>query len=283
MERISTVSTKVAWGLLVALAALNVYQAARLSITPDEAYAFVHFVQPPVRQLLRPYDPLNQVLNTLLVKRTVGLLRPSEFSVRLPALLAIGFYFWAVYRVSRRLFGSGLKFLLAVSILVLNPWVQDHLWAAGGDAIALALWMWGLEKLISGKPRDFNVAGLLLGLSVAASTAFVLPAVVLVIGWLILSRPRWAFIERCLLTAMTAAFILLSIPWSRAEAKPFDFHLRFHTRTPQESGVRAWVATLRAQAGNQPRRIAVSPELLPSLEFYRARYRLRMWTLVSSP
>jgi Dolichyl-phosphate-mannose-protein mannosyltransferase len=272
MGRICTASTK---ALLVMLFSLNVYQAARLSILPEEANAYVRFVQPRIREVVREYDPRNQVLNTLLIKRTVGLFRLSEFSFRLPAVLAVGFYFWAVYRVSRRLFGSGPVFVIAVAVLVLNPLVQGHLWAAGGDAIGLALWMWGLERLISGKGRDWNVAGLLLGLSVAASFGFVLPSLVLMGAWLAWARERWLVVDRVILTSVAAAFVLLAVPFSRADSGTVDFHIRLPAKAPQESGVRGRFLAVRAANINT----VVAPELIPSFEFYRARYRLRSWKI----
>src|ERR1035438_9256220 len=44
----------------------------------------------------------SDVLYTLLEKRSVGLFRVSEFSIRLPALLAGGWYLWASWRLCRR-------------------------------------------------------------------------------------------------------------------------------------------------------------------------------------
>src|SRR5690348_15294868 len=80
MESSSTVwISRAAVILLVALFAVNVYRAATQSITADEAVTFVRWVRPPLRDLIpQPYDPNNHVLNSVLVKRSVGLFRLSE-------------------------------------------------------------------------------------------------------------------------------------------------------------------------------------------------------------
>ncbi len=70
--------------VVAALLATGIYLAAALPITGSEAYAFGHFVRPPVRDWLGGFDPANRVLNSLLMKRAVGILRLSAFSLRAP-------------------------------------------------------------------------------------------------------------------------------------------------------------------------------------------------------
>jgi hypothetical protein len=193
MERGFTVLTKV---VLVVAFALNAWRAARTPITPGEAYDFVHFVRPKARDVIRNGDAGNPVLNSLLVKRAVGLFRLSEFSFRLPAVLAIGFVLSGAYRVSRLL---GLA--AAIGVMVWPP--------AGGVAVGLAFWIWGCALR--------RPAGLLLGLSVASSLIFLAPTAVLVGVWTIRSQDGWAVIERVALTGVAVAFIILALPLCRAE------------------------------------------------------------------
>jgi hypothetical protein len=255
---IKSISTQSARLLLLAVFAWNVYEALHLPVTRDEAYEFVHFVRPPLRDVVRQFDPRDQVLHTLLVKRSVGLFRLSEFSMRVPALLAVGFFFWAVFRLGR---GS----LLIAALLVLNPFVQGHLWAAAGDAVGLALFGWGVDRLIQ---RRLNIAGLLLGLSVAASLVFAIPVAVLIALCLAIYQDRWTVIERLGLTTLAGAFILLAIPLSRIEAKQLKYHTQFSLKSPD-------YRYLDIPLHTQERvRLAVSPELVPTLEYYKARYRL---------
>ena len=77
MERVSTVSTKVALALLGAVFAVNVYRAAAQSITTSEAVVFDRLIRPPVRDWIGHFEPHNHLLNTLLVKRSVALFRLS--------------------------------------------------------------------------------------------------------------------------------------------------------------------------------------------------------------
>jgi len=279
--------------MLVALFAVNVYRAATLAISREEAYDFDRFIRPPIRDVLAHYDSRNQLLNTFLVKRSIGLLRLSEFSFRLPGLMGTALCFWAVYRISRRLSGSWWLRLAAVAILVLNPFVLDHLWVARGDAIALGLCMWALELMLdylqAGQPltlRNLNLAGLFLGLAAAASLAFALPALALAAAFLVVTgwqhRLSWVVgMQRIVVTAVAVAFILLAIPLSRADdVRLFDFHFRSYAERSDESGFRTMVNVLRRAAGEGKVRIVASPDARLRLEFYKERYRLRSWEVV---
>ncbi len=217
MERSSTVwISRVGRVLLLALFAVNVYRAATQSITRDEAVTFDRWVRPPLRDVLpQPYDPNNHVLNTLLIKRTVGLFRLSEFSFRLPSLLGGALYLWAVYRLSRRLLGTGPLFLAGVALLSLHPLILDYLSAARGYGMALAFWMWALELTLEG--RNLNLAGVCLGLSPAANLAFLWPAAALGIAFVAARRASMAVVERFAIPAVVTGFILLVIPLSHAQ------------------------------------------------------------------
>ena len=161
---------KVALALLLAVFALNVYRAATQSITVPEAVAFDRWIRPPLRDILpQPYDPANHILNTLLVKRTVALFRLSEFSFRLPSLLGGALYLWAVYRLARRLLGTGPLFLAGLALMSLAP-----------PSLALALFTWAIVFLVGqalspANPRNLNLAAICLGLSAASDLAFLLP------------------------------------------------------------------------------------------------------------
>lgn len=234
MERASTASTRTARALLWALFAVNVYRAATQSITADEAYAYDRFVRPPIREVLAQYDANNHVLYTLLAKRSVGLFRATEFSLRLPSLLCGALYLWAVYRLTRRTFGAGALFLAAMALLTLHPVVLDYLSAARGYGMALALWMWALELML--ECRSLSFAAICLGLSVAANLAFAFPAAALACTFFLAVWGRAMpcpdgpcgqgvalphLTERFVIPGIVTAFVLLAIPLSRAEAGNF--------------------------------------------------------------
>lgn len=266
---------RVSCALLLAIFALNVYRAATQSITVPEAVTFDRWVRPPLRDILpQPYDPDNQVLNTLLIKRSVALFRLSEFSFRLPSVLGGGLYLWAAYRLSRRLLGAGPLFVAAVALMVLNPLI-----------LALAFFTWAFELLLAG---NLNLAGICLGLSAAADLAFLWPAVALGTAFLLFTLAtepsRWIPVtERFLIPAVAAGFVFLAIPLSHAQAgslmrtESLQRWLVPYSHWPQDTHARALVQALRRDAAGRHVEIGASPELEPILGFYRARYRLANW------
>jgi 4-amino-4-deoxy-L-arabinose transferase-like glycosyltransferase len=236
MEPASTASTKTARGFLWALFAVNVYRAATQSITADEAFTFNRFVRPPLKEMLKVYDANNHVLNTLLAKTFLKVLRLSEFTLRLPSVLCGGLYFWAVYRLARRAFGTGALLLAAVAALALNPLVLDHLSAARGYGMALAFWMWALvllmEYLQDAPEGKLNLAGLCLGLSVASNLSFLVPSAALAFTFFIVqvlspagfrSARTSAFADRFLATGAVTACLLLALPLSHAARENFYY------------------------------------------------------------
>jgi 4-amino-4-deoxy-L-arabinose transferase-like glycosyltransferase len=235
MERTSTASTSFVRGALWALFATNVYRAATQSITSDEAFTYNHFVRPSLKVTLGIYDANNHILNTLLAKISLIFLPLSEFSLRLPSLLFGGLYLWAVYRLARRAFGSGAFFVAAVALLSLNPLVLDHLSAARGYGMALALWMWALEFLLEyleqapgAREGLLNRAGLCLGLAMAANLAFAFPVAALG-GAFCLTAVLWkrtsagTLAQQLAVPAILVAFLLLVLPLSHAEPESFYF------------------------------------------------------------
>src|ERR1035438_9114729 len=107
--------------ILIALSATNIYRAKTQSITCDEANSYELWTSQPLSRMFVAYDPSNHVLQTLLSKISVAIFGVSEFTLRLPTLLAGFLYFIAVYRLSILVFGQGGLFLLSVCVLSLNP------------------------------------------------------------------------------------------------------------------------------------------------------------------
>lgn len=259
MERIYSTLSKV---VIAAVLALNVYRAIRTPITAPEAYAFDHFVRPALVDQIREFDPQNQPLQTVLTKRAVGLLRLSEFSMRLPALLGAAFFLWAAFRILRRWLGERPVVFATILVLTAKP-IATNLWLGQGDVDALALLAWGIDRL---QNRKLQQAGVLLGLAPAASLLFAIPAaLVLGIAWR----------RHAALTAIVVAFIALSIPLSRAES--LDWHFRLRAQPQQTIDVRPVVQQLRDAASSRPIRIAADPQLQPLLHFYQARDRISSW------
>jgi hypothetical protein len=255
-------SAKLALAALLAVFAGEAWMATVRPITPAEALSYDRFVRPPMREALHQPSRNPDVLYTLLEKRVVGLLRVSEFSIRLPALLAGGWYLWAIWRLCRR---SMLVVLLAVA-----PMAWQCFSTANGLGLALALAAWALEAV----PKRLNRAGVCVGLSVAAHLPFAVPAAMLaaVIVW---RNLRWdRAVEGFLIPALVASFMFLVLPLSLAPDTP---SVPPELTSAEVNGVRAAVDELRRQRGTEPIRVAASASVAPVLSFYRSRFRLANW------
>lgn len=161
--------------ILIALSATNLYRAKTQSITCDEAYSYELWISQPLSRMYVAYDASNHVLQTLLSKISVAAFGVSEFTLRLPTLLAGFLYFIAVYRLSSLVFGKGVLFLISVSVLSLNPLLLDLLSAARGYGLALALCAWALFYMVKGPPQSpyqMLRLALLLALSVSSNVTF---------------------------------------------------------------------------------------------------------------
>src|SRR5271157_1468700 len=117
----STAWNRIGQALLLAILALNVYRAVTQSITTDEAFTYHRFVSQPFGGLLQPSDSNNannHVLNSLLARVSIGLFGLSEFTLRLPSVVAGAVYLFAAYRLSFLLFGNTAWGFLTTALLV---------------------------------------------------------------------------------------------------------------------------------------------------------------------
>src|SRR5205823_6276799 len=171
MERTFTVSIKLGLALLALVTAWNIYRAATQPVTPDEAWNYDRFIGVTWKESMSRFDLHNHFLNTLLVRISTARIHLTEFSLRLPSLLAGVFYLWAVFRLALHTFGDGPVFLAAVALASLNPSIVDALSMARGYGMALAAWLWALELmsecLEEFSPPKLNLAAICLGLSIA--------------------------------------------------------------------------------------------------------------------
>ena len=261
-NRLLTRAARIALAALVAVFAGEAWLAAVRPITPAEALAYDRFVRPPMSETLHQPSGNPDVLYTLLEKRSVGLFRVSEFSIRLPAVLAGGLYLWAIWRLSRR--------PVLVVTLALAPLAWQCFSTANGFGLALALAAWALEAV----PRKLNWAGVCLGLAVASYLPFAIPAAILaaIIVW---RNFRWdRAVEGFLIPALVTSFIILVLPLSLARHTP---SVPPELSSAEVNGVRAAVEALRRECGTKPVRVGTSAAVAPVLSFYRSRFRLASW------
>jgi hypothetical protein len=218
MERTSTASTKVALCLLAVLFALNVHRAATRDITPGEAWNYDRYVAPSWQESLGHFDLNNHVLNTFLVRISTAALGRKEIVVRLPSLLAGLLFYWATWRLCRRLLGTGWMFLAGIGLMWLNPLVFDAASEARGYGMSLACWMWALERIVvyfeQLDPRKLNLAAIWLALSVTACLSFIVPVLGLALATTVVARRR-TVIRELWLPMVVFLFVLLAIPLNR--------------------------------------------------------------------
>src|SRR5215831_2862421 len=210
MQPTSTGSIRIAKFALLVIFAWSVFRAATQSVTPGEAWNYDRFIGPHWNESLAQYDSNNHILNTVLVRISTARIHLTEFSLRLPSLVFAALYLWVAYRIVRRWFGSGKMFLAVLGLLVLNPLILDAMSEARGYGMALTCWMWALELVTSG--GSMAVAGVLLGLSVSGSLAFLAPAAALIL--VARGRRKWDYMPQL---AILTAFMLLILPLNHAE------------------------------------------------------------------
>ncbi len=113
-----------------------VHRAIVQSITLDEADTFLRWVAPDPPAYWEPHSN-NHVLNSMLMRVSIGLFGLSPLTMRMPALLGGLLYIFAMYRLCVLLTG-GLALASALfACLVYNPFIMDYLVAARGYGLAL--------------------------------------------------------------------------------------------------------------------------------------------------
>ena len=217
-------------GSLVALvAAASIYRAATQGIVHDEAVTYLMFIEGPLEHVFTRYTANNHVLFTLAANATTGVLGVTEFTLRLPSLVAAFVYMVVATLLAGRISATRIVFLLTLCALTLNPLVFDFLSAARGYGLALCLFALALLELSQERPR-WTLASLALGGSICANLAFAFPAAALwITGSAIALKSAAAAVSvrmllmRFWLPGIAAAALLLAVPLSNATLGTFFF------------------------------------------------------------
>ncbi len=216
-------------GSLVALvAAASIYRAATQGIVHDEAVTYLMFIEGPLEHVFTRYTANNHVLFTLAANATTGVLGVTEFTLRLPSLVAAFAYLVVATLLAGRISASRPVFWLTLCALTLNPLVFDFLSAARGYGLALCLFALALLEVSRERPR-WTLASLALGVSICANLAFAFPAAALWItaSAIALKSATSAVAVRMLirfwLPGIAAAAALLAVPLSNATLGTFFF------------------------------------------------------------
>jgi hypothetical protein len=264
MERASTASTastKVSAGICLAVLAWCVWRAAVLPIGAGEARLYNHLVRLPIVEAVAQPDAWAGLLYAVAARRTVHLLRLSEFTLRLPAVLSALLYLWIVYRLSR-------KHLLLLALAAFPAMTTVFVTAQGGG-LATALCLAALTM------SNWNFAGLSLGLALAAAPGWWWMPSAAALGILAVSREWIRWVQQVAITAIAAAFVILLIPLVHAGRGESG-------AGGPPAAVRTALKTLRRNAGARRVSIAVSAPFEEQVLFYRARYRATSWDLVGA-
>lgn len=211
----------------------SVYRAWTLSISMDEAYTYLSFVAPPLKQILSTYSPNHNVLYSLLAKASTLAFGASEFSLRAPALVGGLLCQIVTIALSLRLLKNQLIAFLCVCLIALNPMVFDYMSEARGYSLALACFLGGLlyavPVLIEGADRSrlrLVAAAGLFGLSVAAHLMFAIPILAFNMIFAVLYYRRhhcWngAFWRRFVLPQIVVAGAITGGPLLHAQRQAF--------------------------------------------------------------
>ncbi len=210
----------IAYFLLSILFGAAVYRAATLSITVDEAYTYTQFVSRPIPAVLAEYDANNHILYTLLAKLTTVIFGTGDMALRLPALGGAALFLAALHRLLRQLAGATVWLPLGMVLIGANTYVADLLPLARGYGLALGLFTLGLSMLLDEGALRPGMAGLALGLAVAANLTFLFPVVGLLAGLSWLDRRAGLSAG---LAALGIAALLLAAPLWNAGREHFYF------------------------------------------------------------
>jgi hypothetical protein len=172
--------------LLFILFISTVFRALTQSITIDEAFTWQSYLAGPFSLIFTaPYDANNHVLSTVLCWASIHLLGTSEFSLRLPSLLASAAFFLSVFRISTTFFNDRPAHLLSTCLLAGNPYLLDFFTVARGYGLAIAFFAMALATLMSAFDRRRLPSMSLLKIStysafsVAANLTFAFPVLAL--------------------------------------------------------------------------------------------------------
>jgi len=188
------------------------YRALTQSITVDEATTYLNYVREHWANVWANYDPNNHVLYSILAQLSVRAFHASEFSLRLPSVLAGFFFVLGLHRVLAAAIESAVIRWIAFVGISLAPLMLDFAIAARGYGLGLALLIWAIYFSMSG--RDL-AAGILAGLSMAATFNLAFSAIGLIAFPLI--RDKGNLAERAIrslvvLVSGSAVFLAICFP-----------------------------------------------------------------------
>jgi 4-amino-4-deoxy-L-arabinose transferase-like glycosyltransferase len=153
------------------------YRAATQSITVDEATTYLQYARGHWADIWSNYNANNHILYSILARLSVRAFHISDFTLRLPSVLAGFFFAIGVYRVLEETVASRATRWIALVGLCTAPLLLDFSVAARGYGLSLALLVWAIYFSVRGREVW---AGVFLGLSLAANFNIAFPALGLI-------------------------------------------------------------------------------------------------------
>jgi uncharacterized membrane protein len=188
------------------------YRAAHQSVVADEAFTFIRFVDGPWNKVYTLYDSNNHVLYSLLAKLSIRAFGISEFTLRLPSLIAGLLLLVGVAKVLRRLVVSKTVAVLAVVAIGIHPLLLEFCIAARGYGLSLAAFVWALWFAME---SSYIVAGALLGAAIASNLAITFPALAFCGAWILVgcgSRRERLIASSTMVFVATAVSVIVYSP-----------------------------------------------------------------------
>ena len=153
-----------------------VLKAGLTSMTHDESYSFLHYVPQTATQIITYETPFtnNHILNTLLMKWSASVFGTSEWSLRLPNLLAFIIYLYFGFRILQKCAPAVL--FPAFILLAFNPYLLDFFGLARGYGLSIAFMTMGFYFLLAyfEKPHPGSLVWMNVGAWLAIFSNFTL-------------------------------------------------------------------------------------------------------------
>jgi len=162
-------------------------------INYDEAVTFLRAEPESILTALSYYTPNNHLFHTFLLKLSIGLFGPFEWSIRLPAFLAGLALIPTVGYIFNRVFGP-LEGLLGAALVASSGWLICYSVNARGYTLAVLLLLWAFYaawRTVAGRGVAWGLAaGFLAGLAVGTIPSMLWPAagIILAVG---LAKGPW--------------------------------------------------------------------------------------------
>jgi hypothetical protein len=184
-------------------------------VVHDEALSYLQFLQGSWPDLFTHYTANNHILNSILVKASIGALGLSELTLRLPNVIGGFFFALGVYWALEKTASRPIRWIAFVA-LCLHPLLLDFSVAARGYGLGVAFLVWAVY--FSMRQRAV-LAGVLLGLGISANLTVVYPALALIAAAALTGRDGLRTRVRTAMSIALPALAIFTILCGRAMQK----------------------------------------------------------------